>query len=200
MAATPCDWLMICEHPGIPKAWGLCGWSFPSIWQAVLEMIILKVFFFKKSWLPIAKPCNLGDVIVGELFVPHGEAMIPVKFHLNLCNRFGEKFWSFYVKKKYACRTTWAMNVINFFPPYNLAQDDPQKFSCWMDKAFNICNYDIIIKPPMISSKTKSNSFPMGSIWHVPSLIFFPWSCFRDNEVKSFSFFPTWLHTTWLMT
>jgi len=51
--------------------------------------MILKVLFFKKSWLPNHVTY---DVIGGELFVPHGEAMIPEKFCLNLCNRFGEDF------------------------------------------------------------------------------------------------------------
>ena len=46
-----------------------------------------------------AKPCNLGDVIVGEHFVPHGEAMIPVKFHLYV-TVLEKNFEVIYVKKK----------------------------------------------------------------------------------------------------
>ena len=32
------------------------------------------------------------DIICGELFVPHGEAIIPVKFRLNLFSHFREDF------------------------------------------------------------------------------------------------------------
>ena len=67
MAARPCDLLIIRESPRIPKAWGTCKWSFPSICQAVLEKI-LKCLFFKKSLLPNHVTY---DVIGGELFVPH---------------------------------------------------------------------------------------------------------------------------------
>ena len=69
MAARSCDLLIIREHNGILKDWGICGWSFPSIWEAVLEEKIFKGLFFKKSLL---SNHVTYDVIRGELFVPHG--------------------------------------------------------------------------------------------------------------------------------
>ena len=42
MAARPWDLSIICEYPGIPKAWGTFVWSFPSIYPDVLEK---KIFF-----------------------------------------------------------------------------------------------------------------------------------------------------------
>jgi len=112
--------------PWYPQGLGTMWVKFPLDLTSRSRDDYFKSFFLQK--IMAAKPCNLGDVIVGELFVPHGEAMIPVKFHLNLCNRFGEKFWSFfYVKNKNACRTTWAMNVINFFSTLQFSPRWPSK-------------------------------------------------------------------------
>ena len=64
-----------------------------------------------------------------------------------------EDFWRFfYVKSNMAAEPHdwWCQQI---FSPFNLARDDPQNFSYQIDKAFNVCNYDIIMKPLMPLSK-----------------------------------------------
>ena len=60
-----------------------------------------------------------------------------------------------------------------------------------------MCNYDVIMKPFMTSSKKSLFSHAEYFTCQVSS--FFPWSSFEDTEVQSFSFFPTWLphHVTY---
>ena len=50
MAARPCDLSIIHEQPGIPKVWGTCVWSFPSICPADLEKVF-KGFRVNTIWL-----------------------------------------------------------------------------------------------------------------------------------------------------
>ena len=69
MAARPWNLLIIREHPGIAKAWGTCGWSFPSICPAILEKKIFISFWGTTIWRPNHV---IYDIIGRELFVPHG--------------------------------------------------------------------------------------------------------------------------------
>ena len=84
----------------------------------------------------------------------------------------------------------WLM-MSNFFLLSNLSFDDPQKISYRSDVAFYTCNNDVITKAPMTYKKrtlVSHEDYLTGVKFQ-----FFPWSGFRDAEVESLSFFPTWL-------
>ena len=59
-------------------------------------------------------------------------------------------------------------DVMNFFFLQTiLSRDDPQNFSSCSDVAFYICNYDVIIKAPMMSGKKITHSAGVLPIYQV---------------------------------
>ena len=56
-----------------------------------------------------------------------------------------------------------------------LSRDDPQNFSYWLDVAFYICNYGVITKAPMTSSKnhTYSSSGVLAMCLHTPLIYWY---------------------------
>ena len=118
---------------------------------------------------------------------PQGLGNMWVKFPLDISSHFGEEdFWRFSCKK-----TMWLPNhvtddVINFFPPHNLARDDARKCSCLSDKAFDLQNFNVIKKPPMTSFTKTSHSFPMGSTSQVLFHSFFSMEQFQRYRGPTF--------------
>ena len=88
-------------------------------------------------------------------------------------------------------------DTINFFLWTNLSLDDHQKFSFWLYVAFYLCNYDIIMKAPMMSSKNDTYS-PWG-ILAMCQVSMFSWLRFQRYRGPKFFRLPIWLphHVTY---
>ena len=117
-----------------------------------------------------AKPCDQWHHMC-EPYICHGLAIIPGKFCLNLFSHFREEDFLFKKKINMAVESRDHWRHQFFFLWTILSLDDPQKFSCWSDEVFYICNNDVITKAPMTSKK--SHLFPMRKTCHVPSFNFF---------------------------
>ena len=91
-------------------------------------------------------------------------------------------------------------NQFFFFLWTILSLDDPQKFSYWSDVAFYTCNYDVITKAPLTSSKI--TLIPHEEYLPCAKFKIFPWCGFRDRCPNYFPVFQTWLphHVTYDVT
>ena len=106
-----------------------------------------------------AKPCDQWHHIC-EPFVPHGQAVIRIKFRLDLFSYFREEdFWRLYFifnNMAAESRDQWRheiFSVDHFIPRW------PPKFSYWLDVVFYICNYDVIMRAPI-----SHTHFPWGEL------------------------------------
>ena len=88
------------------------------------EWCIFIGFSVNLIWLPN----HVTNDIMCEPFLRHGQAVIRVKFRLDLFSHFREKdFWRFKKKIQYGCRIMWPM-ASNFFLWTICSRDDPQIF------------------------------------------------------------------------
>ena len=110
----------------------------------------LKVYSSKK--IIAAKPWPMTSQVENFLFLMDRQSYL--QSFASICSAVSDKkiFEGFNVKNNMAAEPhdQWHHQ---FFPPFNLAWDDPHNFSHWSVKAFDICNYDVKTKPPMTSSK-----------------------------------------------
>ena len=146
-----------------------------------------------------AKPCDQWDHMC-EPFVTHGQAVIHVKFCLDLFSHFREEdFWRFLFLKQYGCRIMWPMtpwiifSVDHFIPR-------------WPSKSFILIGSGVLHMQLWHHNEgTYDIKKPKPLIRHEEYLLcakfqFFPWCSFRDTEVKIFLFFQHGCHTTRPMT
>ena len=142
-----------------------------------------------------AKPCDQWHHM-WELFVPHGQTVIRVKFYLDLFSHFREEdFLSFFLFsiffKQYGCWIMWSMmSSIFFFSVDHFIPGWPSIFILIRCRVLhmqlwhhNEGTYDVI---------KKSHLFPIRSTCCVPSFYFFL-GAVSDIEVQSFSVFQIWL-------
>ena len=179
------------------------------------DLRFLKVYSLK-NLLP--NHVTSYHTVVGELFAPRWWVIIPVKFCLDLFSCFSLFFEGFYVQNKEGSaviarrehggmRRLGSWMVVRFlcvehnerllvhsncFPC--LIHYNPQNFSSWSNKMFDVSNYVVITKSPMKSSKKQNHTcFPRGLLDVRQVTIIFPPGAVSETERSSVFPFPTWL-------
>ena len=137
------------------------------------------------------KPCDLWYHMC-EPFVPHGQVVIHVKFHLDLFSNFREEdFWRVVFFK-----TIWL--------PNHVTDDAIKKFSVdhfiprWPSKIVTLIGCGVIHMKLWRHNEGTYDVIKIKLILHEEYLLcakfqFFPWCGFIDTEIQSFSVLFTYI-------